>query len=147
MYWGLEANLGLDRIGCTATPYTERQAGPSTVSQGPLSHLRKKIIGFKVFPVTGYLLWIPFFSPHDPTLSWVLCPACFVNHTQSCGVVCKVLVICWLGMLFCKKVRQLMNEMCMDLSFGGSLSGAWLMVLRWTLAMQMAFPDFLSVPY
>lgn len=40
-----------------------------------------------------------------------------------------------------------MNEMCMDLSFGGSLSGTWLMVLRWTLVMQMAFPDFLSVPY
>lgn len=35
MYGGLEANLSLDRIGCTATPDTEGQVGPSVVSQGP----------------------------------------------------------------------------------------------------------------
>lgn len=37
MFWGLEANLGLDRTACTAPPSTERQLGPSAVS-----HWRKK---------------------------------------------------------------------------------------------------------
>lgn len=117
MHWGPEANPSLDRIGCT--PYTERQIGPSAVSQSPsLTGERKELLS-RYFQLQATCCEFPF-SHHIIPLLWVLCPPCFVNHTQFCGVVCKVLVICWLGMLFHKKGIFLINKWDVHESqFGG----------------------------